>query len=80
MYCVVKEDKVYTGTKSEIVHQMCSFRVDENRILYYTIHGYKEVKLHSYNKEFSVQEIEKNVIDVLFRILIKKYEGYRKIT
>jgi hypothetical protein len=64
-YCVIKDEKHYTGSKSEIIRQIFKWRL-ENKQLIYKCEGYIERKAHSYSEHFTDQEIQKDVVQFLF--------------
>ncbi len=73
-YCVVKDNNFFVGTKEEIVHQVCSFHIDELRRLQVQFNGFNSETCCSYSKEYTDKEMYIDIIICLFN-RIKRY-GY----
>lgn len=65
-HCLIKGDKGYEGTKEEIVSKICKWRLSINNTLFVQFNGYKEYMYHSYNNEFTKEEIYRDIINFIF--------------
>ena len=79
-YCVTKDGKAYEGTKAEIVNQIFEYEFDESGVLLYRMKGYKTKRYGpSWNKEYTEEERQKEVISYLFDRLRPLFKVYRDI-
>ena len=79
-YCVTKNNVAWTGTKSEIINQICKFSFDSKGRLKYTFKGYPEQIGISFSDEFTPEEISKETIKFLFQQLTAfRYRIFRDI-
>lgn len=78
-FCAVKDFHSYTGTKKEIINQVCEFSIVDNQ-LYYKFIGYHEQKGFSYSDEWSSEEMMDDAIKILFeRLPALGYTIYSKV-
>lgn len=77
--CLVDGNLAYTGTKEEIVHQLCKIRFDKHNTLYYKRPFMKEVKIHSYSSEWSQAKRYRDAINVVYNKLLSSYDEYTMI-
>ena len=68
-YCVTNGDFTEEGTVEEIVNSIFEWDITEKRALLVKARGYSEATFHSYNSEFSDEEIYQDVIRFLFKKL-----------
>ena len=80
-FCVVKDDKFFIGTKSEIINQVCEFTIDQLRRVHFQFTGFKREQLISYSEEYTEEEMRKDCINLLFNRLerynYKVFVNYR---
>ena len=74
-HCLVVDGIAYTGTKSTIVNMLCDYWFD-NRVLYYQKKYTYPVRMSTYSDEFTIEELHKDAVQVLFDRFSKQYEHY----
>ena len=78
-HCAVKNGVTIEGSKTEIIATIAPFTLN-NRLLKANIIGYTPQTYHSYNNEWSFEEMHKDAIKFLFNQLPKYgYSMYRNI-
>jgi len=78
-FCVVKDGKCYEGSRAEILSQVGTYVLTEDRKLYAKFHGFQEVGFHSYGPEYTDAEIREDAIRFLFnKLLDLGYRVYRE--
>lgn len=73
-HCAVKDGKAHTGTRHDIVNQVCKFNLD-NRKLTVKVEGYPETSYHSYGNAFTDEEMLKDAVKFIYNML--PHFGYR---
>ena len=71
IYCAVNTEtsKTYGGTIDDVLTNVFMWRIGEQRKLFIKAEGYPEVESFSYSKEWSSEEIRKDVMASLSRLL-----------
>jgi len=78
--CLVKEGFAYIGTKEDIVNQICTFRIDENRKLHFKFKRFPEEQLIGFSDEFTEEEMYKEAYKYLYnRADLYGYREYVKL-
>jgi hypothetical protein len=78
-YCVVKDGKFFEGSKKDILSYFCRWWFDDKGRLNYCITGYKSKILHSYSKEWTQEEINKDAIESIWcRLKDYRFNIYQK--
>ena len=73
-YCAVKDGRAFTGSKEEVLGQVCSFQIDKYRRLFAHFEGYDNQQYHSYSDEYTAEEAHADAVNFLFSELSK--HGY----
>jgi len=71
MHCALNLEthKTYVGTIDDVLTNVFMWRIGEQRKLFIKAEGYPEVESFSYSKEWSSEEIRKDVMASLSRLL-----------
>ena len=72
MYCVVKDNKVYEGSKEDIISRLCkTFYFDSTGKLHYEISNYG-IRTQTWTDEYTYEEKVKDAIQIIWN----KLESY----
>ena len=78
-YVLVKNGVYFVGTKREILSQICKFWFVD-RVLHFQFKDYPSSFAHSYNKSYSLKEMEKDAVDCIFsRVFDYGYHLYGRV-
>lgn len=70
MFCVVKDNIPYYGSKQEIVNQICNFWFEKRKLrIQFKGYGTLTHTYHSYTDEWTEEEREKDAIKFIWKNL-----------
>jgi hypothetical protein len=65
-HCAVINNGAYEGTKAEIVNQLYEYSIGKDRVLRAKFIGRVTITFHSYQDEFTDEEMHKDAIEFLY--------------